>query len=75
MERLVYLIETPKGFLKDIEEHTNDVLEAVAFTSFETACTRMAAVSGLLTTDCWLHANYVPFPRPVPAPLLPRANG
>jgi len=72
MQRLVYTIDTPKGFLKDIEEHTDDILEAVTFTSFEAACTRIAAVSGLLTTDCWLQANYIPFPRPNPAPPLPR---
>ena len=65
MERLVYTIETPKGFLKDIEQHTDDIMEAVTFTSFETACKRMAAVSGLLTTECWIGANYIPFPRPV----------
>lgn len=70
MERLVYAIETPKGFLKDIEQHTYDIMEAVTFTSFETACERMVAVSGLLTTDCWVEASYIPFPRPKPAPPL-----
>ena len=66
MNRVVYTIESAKGFLKDIEMYTQDILEAVTFTDFETACSRLTPVSGLLNEECWVDVKYVPFPRPKP---------
>lgn len=70
MKRLLYTIESAHGFLKDIETYTNDVLEAVTFTTFEFACERLAVVNNLLSTECWISAVYIPFPRPRAVPLL-----
>lgn len=74
MKRLSYAIESTQGFLKDIEDYTNDVLEAVTFTNFEFACERLAVVNNLLSTECWISAVYIPFPRPVPVPPLSKTH-
>lgn len=66
MNRVVYTIESSDGYLKDIEVYTNDILEAVTFTDFEHACSRLTIVSGLLSKECWVDAKYIPFPRPKP---------
>lgn len=66
MDRIVYTIESAKGLLKDIEVYTQDILEAVTFTDFETACFRLTLISGLLSEECWVGAKRVPFPRPKP---------
>lgn len=70
MNRVVYTIESAKGLLRDIEIYTQDVLEAVTFTSFETACLRLASVSGLLSEECWVTVKQIPFPRPKPVPFV-----
>lgn len=70
MDRVVFTIKSDKGLLSDIEKYTNNILDAVTFVDFETACKRLAAVSGLLKQECWIEAEYIPFPRPKPFPSL-----
>ena len=69
MERLVHVIESDKGYLSDLEEYTDDLLEAVTFISYDFAVKRLAAVSGQLNENCWVSCAYLPFPRPKPFTL------
>jgi hypothetical protein len=66
MERILHVIESDKGYLSDIEEYTYDLMEAVTFVDFTYACKRLASISGVLSTPCWIGAVHMPFPRPAP---------
>jgi hypothetical protein len=66
MDRLIHVIESKKGYLKDIEEYTDDILDAVTFIDYNIAIRQLIAVSGLLTEECWVGCTYIPFPRPTP---------
>jgi len=66
MTRTVYLFASNKGFLKDIEEYTHDPLEAITFTNFEIASQRFALVAKLVSNECWITKESIPFPRPYP---------
>jgi hypothetical protein len=65
MKRLLYTIESTKGFLADIERYTDNILDAVTFVDFDNAAHRLAQVNDLLVEPCWIVAKYVPFPRPI----------
>jgi len=70
MKRLTYAIESTKGFLRDIEDYTDDLLEAVTFTNFDIAVIRLSAVKSRLQYECWVSVIYLDFPRLKPAPVL-----
>lgn len=74
MKRLVYTIESSKGFLKDIELYTDDVLDAVTFTTFDTAVMRLNGVKEKLQTDCWVGLEYIEFPRAKPFSFFTDVN-
>ena len=65
MERILYVIESNKGFLADIERYTHNILDAVTFVDFDNAAWRLAEVNDLLVEQCWIVAEHVPFPRPI----------
>lgn len=67
MTKTVYLLACDKGYLKDIEVYTHDVLDAVTFSSFETATERLAKIGKLLSNECYVTTGSIPFPRPVAA--------
>ena len=64
MDRLVHTIECTVGYLKDIESNTNDIVQAVTFTDFETAHRKLMEINKLLKNECWIGLGYLPFPRP-----------
>jgi hypothetical protein len=66
MKTTIFILESNKGFLKDIEEYTSDILEAVSFTNFEFACQKLIQVHHLLKNECWVSTQQIPFPRPKP---------
>jgi hypothetical protein len=69
MHRILYAIESDKGFLTDIECYTDDILDAVTFVDFDNAAQRLAAINDQLEENCWVGAELVPFPRPTPIRL------
>lgn len=71
MQRTLYVIESSKGYLSDIERYTDNILDAVTFVDFDIAAQRLVSVSGLLSEPCWVAAEQVPFPRPTPIQLNP----
>lgn len=70
MKRLVYTIESPQGFLQDVEQYTDDLLDAVTFTTFDVAIFRLNSVKERLKTECWVGVNYLDFPRLKPVPAV-----
>lgn len=70
MYRFVYTIESSKGFLQDIEQYTDNILDAVTFTSLDNALKGLRAVHEKLTAECWVGVCVLAFPRPEPAPCL-----
>lgn len=70
MKRLTYAIESTQGFLRDIEDYTDDLLEAVTFTNFDIAVIRLSAVKNRLQCECWVSVIYLDFPRLRPATAL-----
>lgn len=66
MKRLVHVIESEQGYLTDIESYTQSIEDAVTFTDLETACHKLAAISGMLASDCWIGVAYMEFPRVKP---------
>lgn len=65
MDRLVYVIESPKGYLCDIERYTPDILEAVTFVEYDTAVKKLATLAKSLMTECRVNMHCIPFPHPV----------
>jgi len=65
MDRNLYAIESSKGYLCDIEEYTEDILQAPTFADYDNAVKRLTSVSGCLTEECWVTVAQVPFPRPI----------
>ncbi len=63
MKRLVYVIESEKGFLSDIETYTKDISNAATFVSFESAQAKLIEVNKLLVADCWVGVAFLSFPR------------
>lgn len=63
MNRLVFAIESPEGFLKDIECYTHLIEDAVTFTTFDSAVNKLCSVRERLVAECWVSANYLKFPR------------
>lgn len=66
MKSTIYILESHNGFLKDIEEYTSDIFEAVSFTNFQFACRKLVQVRHLLKNECWVSTREIPFPRPKP---------
>lgn len=66
MKTTIFTIESKHGFLKDLEEYTLDVLEAVSFTNFEFAAQKLAQVQHLLLNECWISTQQISFPRSKP---------
>jgi len=66
MKTTIFTIESNQGFLRDLEEYTSDVLDAVSFTNFEFAVRKLSQVQHLLENECWVSAQQIPFPRPKP---------
>ena len=69
MYRILYAIQSDKGFLSDIEQYTDNILDAVTFVDFDVALRRLASISNLLTEPCWIAAEQVSFPRSTPVKL------
>jgi hypothetical protein len=69
MHRILYAIESNKGFLSDIERYTANILDAVTFVEFDVDASRLAALDDCLSETCWIVAKQVPFPRPTPFQL------
>jgi hypothetical protein len=66
MKKTIYTIASEKGFLKDIEEYTMDILEAVTFTNVDYACERLLSIKHALKNKCWVTTQEITFPRPKP---------
>lgn len=65
MDRLVYVIESQKGYLCDIEKYTSKLTEAVTFVDYDTAVKKLATLAKSLTTECRVNMRVLPFPHPV----------
>jgi hypothetical protein len=65
MDRNLFVIESPKGYLFDIEKYTDDVLTAPSFTNYDFALKRLFEIYDLLTEECWVTSVLIPFPHPV----------
>lgn len=65
MDRFVYVIESPKGYLCDIEKYTSDITKAVVFVEYDTAAKKLATFGKFLTTECRINMRGLPFPHPV----------
>jgi len=65
MERNLFVIESTKGYLIDIEKYTADVLVAPSFTNYDFALKRLCEIYDLLTEECWVTSVLIPFPHPV----------
>lgn len=65
MDRLVYVIESHKGYLCDIEKYTSNILEAITFVEYDTAVKKLAAVAKSLMTECRVNMHCIPFPHPI----------
>ena len=74
MKRIIFTITSDKGFLQDVEQYTDSLVDAVSFGTFESAIKSLSAVQEKLTTECWIDVNYLDFPRPKPAPVLAQVH-
>jgi len=66
MDRTVFVFKTHQGYLSDVNHYTHDVTRAVSFVDFDSAVSRLAAVSGTLTEPVSIEEVSIPFPRPFP---------
>ena len=64
MQRLVYVIESTRGYLYDIEKYTPNLLEAVTFVDYDTAVRKLAALGKSLAMECRVNMHCIPFPHP-----------
>ncbi len=62
MKRLVFAIQSAKGYLTEVEKYTTDITEAPTFVDFDNASRKLGAVRKWLKTECWIGVDYVPFP-------------
>jgi len=65
MKRTVFAIESNKGYLREVEEYTIDVLEAAVFFGYEFAVSKLTEIRPSLKEECWLTTVQLPFPHPV----------
>lgn len=65
MQRLVYVIESAKGYLCDIEKYTPNLLEAVTFVDHDAAVKKLAALGKILAMECKVNMHCIPFPHPI----------
>jgi hypothetical protein len=65
MDRLVYVIESSKGYLYDIEKYTSNIFEAVTFVEYDTAVKKLATLTKSLVTECRVNMHCIPFPHPI----------
>lgn len=63
MKKSIYVIESHKGFLCDIEKYTDDIHKAVVFVDYDVAVEKLSAVSSVLTTECTVKTSFIDFPR------------
>jgi hypothetical protein len=63
MTRILYAIQSDVGYLKDIEEYTTDVEQAVTFVCFDTAVQRLSLCLNKLTHECKVVPIKTLFPR------------
>lgn len=66
MKKSIYVIESEKGFLKDIESYTDDIYEAATFVDYDNAVHRLCSVNGMLSTNCVVTSSLIDFPRLYP---------
>lgn len=66
MDRTVFVFKTHQGYLSDVNHYTHDVTRAVSFVDFDSAVSRLAAVSGTLAEPVSIEEVSIPFPRPFP---------
>ncbi len=63
MDRKVWVIQSEKGFLKDIDVFTKDPEDAVTFSCLQSAFDKFIVISGALTSECWISSAPLSFPR------------
>lgn len=63
MKKSIYVIQSHKGFLYDIEKYTDDIHKAAVFVDYDVAVEKLSAISGVLTTECTVKASFIDFPR------------
>jgi len=63
MTRTLYAIQSDVGYLKDIEEYTTDVEQAVTFVCFDIAVRRLSLCLNQLTHECKVVPIKTLFPR------------
>jgi len=66
MKKSIYVIQSHKGFLCDIEKYTNDIHKAAVFVDYDVAVEKLCAVNGVLTTECTVTTSAIDFPRLYP---------
>jgi len=59
----LYAIQSDAGYLKDIEEYTTDIEQAVTFVCFDTAIHRLFLCLNQLTHECKVVPVKTLFPR------------
>jgi len=69
MDRKVFVFKTDNGYLSDIDHYTTDATRAVSFVDFDSAATRLAAVSGVINKQVSIEEVSLPFPLPFPKQL------
>jgi hypothetical protein len=66
MKKSIYVIQSDKGFLCDVENYTDDIHKAAVFVDYDVAVKKLCAVSGVLTTECTVTTTAIDFPRLYP---------
>lgn len=74
MKRIIFTIASDRGFLQDVERYTDSLVDAVSFSTFDSAIKGLSAVREKLTRECWVDVHYLDFPRPKPAPVLAQVH-
>lgn len=63
MKKRIYVIESEKGFLRDVEEYTDNVYKAVTFVDYDNAVKCLRSVKTLLSAECNVTTSNIDFPR------------
>lgn len=66
MKKSIYVIESEKGYLSDIESYTNDIYKAAVFVDYDSAVRKLCNISGGLSTSCTVTSSLIDFPRHSP---------
>lgn len=66
MERILYVIQSRKGYLCDVETYTTDPYKAATFVDPDTAFTKLTTLSGCLSEKCHVNTVTLEFPRKTP---------